>query len=107
MRLLPRPGPDGLAALVATPDELSSGERRSIALARVHLSPARLTVLDEAACHLDPAAEARAEAAFAARPGTSAVIAHCPASARRARRVLHLDGTDAELTVNRTVSEEN
>ncbi|RKE17444.1 ATP-binding cassette domain-containing protein [Streptomyces sp. TLI_171] len=88
----------GLDAELAAPGELSAGERQLIALARVHLSPARLTVLDEASCHLDPAAEARVEAAFAARPGTLVVIAHRAASARRARRVLHLDGVSAHLS---------
>ncbi|WP_431045507.1 ATP-binding cassette domain-containing protein [Streptomyces sp. P1-3] len=68
--------------------QLSSGERQLIALTRVHLSPAGIVVLDEATCHLDPAAEARAEQAFAARGGTLIVIAHRITSARRARRVL-------------------
>ncbi|MEW9531115.1 ATP-binding cassette domain-containing protein [Microbispora sp. NPDC049125] len=75
------------------PAELSVGERQLIALARTYLSPARLVILDEATCHLDPAAEARAEAAFAARPGTLIVIAHRISSALRAQRVLVMDGT--------------
>lgn len=75
------------------PATLSAGERQLIALARTWLSPARLIVLDEATCHLDPAAEARAEAAFAARGGTLIVIAHRISSALRARRVLVMDGT--------------
>lgn len=74
------------------PAALSAGERQLIALARTWLSPARLIVLDEATCHLDPAAEARAEAAFAARGGTLIVIAHRISSALRARRVLVMDG---------------
>lgn len=85
--------------------ELSGGERQLVALARVHLSPARVVVLDEATAHLDPAAEARAERAFADRAGTSLiVVAHRISSARRADRVLVLDGvrarcgTDAQLT---------
>jgi ATP-binding cassette, subfamily C, bacterial len=48
--------------------------------------------LDEATCHLDPAAEEQAEAAFARLGGTLIVIAHRISSARRARRVLVLDG---------------
>jgi ATP-binding cassette subfamily C protein len=44
---------------------------------------------------LDPAAEARAEAAFAGRPGTLIVIAHRISSAMRARRILVLDGSTA------------
>lgn len=78
------------------PARLSSGERQLIALARTYLSPAGLVVLDEATCHLDPAAEAVAEEAFARRPGgTLVVIAHRMSSARRAGRVLVLDGTRA------------
>ncbi|MFK4183072.1 ABC transporter ATP-binding protein [Streptomyces sparsogenes] len=71
---------------------LSSGERQLIALARVYASPARVVVLDEATSHLDMAAEAVAETAFAARPGTLVVIAHRLTTAARARRVLLLDG---------------
>ncbi|MGW1913263.1 ATP-binding cassette domain-containing protein [Streptomyces sp. NPDC002076] len=76
------------------PAELSAGERQLIALARAYLSPAPLALLDEATCHLDPAAEARAERAFAARPGgTLVVVAHRISSARRADRILVMDGT--------------
>ncbi|MGK5532715.1 ATP-binding cassette domain-containing protein [Streptomyces sp. URMC 129] len=76
------------------PARLSAGERQLLALARAYLAPAPVVLLDEATCHLDPAAEARAERAFAARPGgTLVVIAHRLSSARRARRVLVLDGT--------------
>ncbi|WP_115509855.1 ATP-binding cassette domain-containing protein, partial [Glycomyces dulcitolivorans] len=85
----------GLDALVA-PRDLSSGERQLLALARAHLSPAPLAILDEATCHLDPAAEERAEQAFAER-GTLVVIAHRPSSALRAERVLVLDGGTAAL----------
>jgi ATP-binding cassette subfamily C protein len=69
---------------------LSDGERQLIALARAYLSPAPIAILDEATSHLDPAAEARAELAFARRPGTLIVIAHRMSSALRARRVLVL-----------------
>jgi ATP-binding cassette subfamily C protein len=77
---------------VVEPARLSAGERQLIALTRAYLSPAPIVILDEATCHLDPAAEARAEAAFAARPGTLIVIAHRISSALRAGRVLVLDG---------------
>ncbi|MGW1375020.1 ATP-binding cassette domain-containing protein [Streptomyces sp. NPDC002446] len=77
------------------PGTLSQGERQLIALARAHLSPAPLVLLDEATCHLDPAAEMRAERAFAERPGTLIVVAHRITSARRADRILVLDGTRA------------
>lgn len=105
------------------PDALSAGERQLLALVRAYLSPAPLAVLDEATCHLDPAAEARAERAFAARaaaraapgkgeasggkaegplpggvpsPGALIVIAHRVSSALRADRVLVLDGARAD-----------
>ncbi|MEU1144168.1 ABC transporter ATP-binding protein [Streptomyces sp. NPDC005863] len=95
----------GLAPLVArlggldtplVPAELSAGERQLIALTRAWLSPAPLALLDEATCHLDPVAEERAERAFAARPGgTLVVVAHRISSARRADRVLVMDGAHA------------
>ncbi|MGN5381591.1 ATP-binding cassette domain-containing protein [Streptomyces lasalocidi] len=69
------------------------GERQLIALTRAYLSAAPLALLDEATCHLDPAAEARAERAFAGRPGgTLLVVAHRLGSARRAGRILVMDG---------------
>lgn len=86
----------GFSATVA-PDRLSAGERQLVALARAYLSPARLTLLDEATCHLDPAAESTVERAFARRPGSLLVIAHRVSSALRARRVLLLDGAEAVL----------
>ncbi|MGI5272645.1 ATP-binding cassette domain-containing protein [Nonomuraea sp. CA-218870] len=74
------------------PGALSAGQRQLVALVRAYLSPARLIILDEATCHLDPAAEARVEHAFAARGGTLVVVAHRITSARRAGRVLLMDG---------------
>lgn len=86
----------GLDATVA-PAGLSAGERQLIALARAYAAPAPLVLLDEATCHLDPAAEDRAERAFAERPGTAlVVVAHRTGSARRARQVLMLGGTGVE-----------
>ena len=78
-----------------TPDQLSAGERQLVALTRAYLSPAALVLLDEATCHLDAAGEARAEQAFADRPGALVVVAHRVSSALRARRILLLDGTTA------------
>ncbi|HYZ38577.1 MAG TPA: ATP-binding cassette domain-containing protein [Pseudonocardiaceae bacterium] len=86
----------GYAAQV-DPAALSAGERQLLTLARAYLSPARLVILDEATCHLDPAADARVERAFAQRPGTLVVMAHRISSAMRARRVLVLDGSRALL----------
>jgi ATP-binding cassette subfamily C protein len=51
-----------------------------------------VVLLDEATCHLDPAAEARVERAFARRGGLLIVTAHRISSALRARRVLLMDG---------------
>jgi ATP-binding cassette, subfamily C, bacterial len=75
------------------PAQLSTGEKQQIALARAYLSPARVVILDEATSHLDAAAEAHAEEAFHRRPGTVITIAHRISSARRADRILLLDGS--------------
>jgi ATP-binding cassette subfamily C protein len=80
-----------------TPSALSAGERQLIALTRAYLSPAPVAILDEATCYLDPAAERRAEEAFAHRGGTLIVIAHRITSARRAKRILVLDGVRARV----------
>ncbi|WP_205353696.1 ATP-binding cassette domain-containing protein [Embleya scabrispora] len=82
----------GYDAHIADPGTLSAGERQLIALARTYLSPARFVILDEATCHLDPPGEALAEAAFATRAGALVVIAHRIDSARRADRILLMDG---------------
>ncbi|MBV9944306.1 MAG: hypothetical protein JO262_19410, partial [Solirubrobacterales bacterium] len=47
---------------------------------------------DEATSHLDLATEAVVEEAFSRRGGTLVVIAHRLSSARRARRVLLMEG---------------
>ena len=80
---------------VIDPAALSAGERQLITLVRAYVSKARLIILDEATCHLDPSTEARAELAFSHRRGAVIVIAHRISSALRARRVLVLDGGDA------------
>jgi ATP-binding cassette subfamily C protein len=77
--------------------ELSAGERQLLTLIRAYLSPARLVILDEATCHLDPSTEARAEAAFVKRGDTLVVIAHRISSALRARHILVVDGNEAAL----------
>lgn len=74
------------------PGALSSGERQLIALTRAYLAHAPLALLDEATCHLDPAAEERVERAFVRRGGTLVVVAHRISSALRADRVLVMDG---------------
>lgn len=79
------------------PVVLSAGERQLIALVRALLPPTRLVLLDEATCHLDPAAEAVAEQAFACRPATLIVCAHRISSALRADLVLVMDGSRCRL----------
>ncbi|MGI5501925.1 ABC transporter ATP-binding protein [Lentzea sp. CA-135723] len=71
---------------------LSAGEAQLLALARVYVTSAGVVILDEATSHLDPAAEARVERAFAQRNGILVVIAHRLSSALRANRVLVMDG---------------
>ena len=95
--LTPLVGRLGGYGAAITPATLSLGEQQLIALTRAYLPPAQVIILDEATCHLDPAAEERAEAAFARRGGTLIVIAHRISSARRARRILVLDGTRPQL----------
>ncbi|WP_327399329.1 ABC transporter ATP-binding protein [Streptomyces sp. NBC_01288] len=82
------------------PAALSAGGRQLIALTRAYLSYAPLALLDEATCHLDPEAEERAERAFARRErsgGALVVVAHRISSARRAGRVLVMDGRETAL----------
>ena len=88
---------------VVSPFALSAGERQLVALTRSYLSPAPLAILDEATCHMDPAAEARAEQAFAHRPGTLVVIAHRMSSAMRARSILVMDGTGTTLGTHQSL----
>ncbi|WP_067460849.1 ATP-binding cassette domain-containing protein [Actinomadura macra] len=82
---------------------LSQGERQLITLARAYLSPAPVIILDEATCHLHPAAEARAEQALAGREGTLIVIAHRISSAQRAHQVLLLDDSAPLLGTHHTL----
>jgi ATP-binding cassette, subfamily C, bacterial len=82
----------GYGAVLDGDRPLSEGEKQLIVLARVWLSAAEVVVLDEGTCHLDPAAQARAEQAFHDRHGTLVVIAHRITSARRADRILVMDG---------------
>jgi ABC-type multidrug transport system fused ATPase/permease subunit len=96
----------GYEAVLGGPQSvLSDGERQLIAAGRVYLSRATLVILDEATCHLDLAAEARVERAFAERDGSLIVIAHRISSAQRADRVLLLDGSRAILGSHRQLLE--
>ncbi|MGH3793085.1 MAG: ATP-binding cassette domain-containing protein, partial [Pseudonocardiaceae bacterium] len=74
------------------PGTLSAGERQLIAVARAHLTPAPVLILDEATCHLDAAAEERVERVLAGRGGTLIVVAHRISSALRAQRIVLMDG---------------
>ena len=82
---------------------LSAGEQQLVCLVRAHLSASPIVVLDEATCHLDPAAEDRAERAFMATGRTLIVVAHRMSATLRANRVLVMDadkiaiGQHAEL----------
>lgn len=96
----------GLSALVdalggwdamISPREMSTGQRQLVALARAHLAPSVITILDEATCHLDAIGEAQAEEAFRRRGGTLIVVAHRISSAMRADRILLLDGLSPHL----------
>ena len=74
--------------------QLSTGERRRIALARAFLRDARFVLLDEPTADLDPARVALVSAAIERlRPGrTVLLVAHRPEVAAQADRVVRLAG---------------
>jgi ABC-type multidrug transport system fused ATPase/permease subunit len=87
--------PDGYETRVGDGGRpLSAGEGQRIALARAFLRNARLVVLDEPTANLDPAnADAVANAMQQLSNGrTVLVIAHRPELARRADRIVVLEG---------------
>ncbi|HEX6392264.1 MAG TPA: ABC transporter ATP-binding protein [Acidimicrobiales bacterium] len=73
---------------------LSTGQRQLIALARAELVNPAILLLDEATSNLDLATEARVTRAMnvVAQGRTTVVIAHRLQTARRADRILVLDG---------------
>lgn len=73
---------------------LSTGQRQLIALARAELVDPAILLLDEATSNLDLATEARVARAMnvVARGRTTVVIAHRLQTARRADRIVVLDG---------------
>ena len=73
---------------------LSSGERQLLALARAFFARPRVLVLDEATSNLDLASEARIERALdvVLEGRTAIVIAHRLATARRADRIVVIEG---------------
>jgi len=87
--------PQGYDALVGEGErQLSTGERRRIALARAFLRDAALVLLDEPTADLDPARVALVSAAIERlRPGrTVLLVAHRPEVASQADRVVRLTG---------------
>jgi heme exporter protein A len=87
----------GLAALGDRPvEQLSAGQRRRVALARLSLSAARLWLLDEPYTHLDPDAGAvlgRALARHLDQQGSVVLVSHqAPEVPGHTARVLSLDG---------------
>ncbi len=73
---------------------LSSGERQLLALARAFFARPRVLVLDEATSNLDLASEAKIERALdvVLEGRTAIVIAHRLATARRADRIVVVEG---------------
>ncbi|MER7177122.1 ABC transporter ATP-binding protein [Streptomyces mesophilus] len=71
---------------------LSGGQRARIALARALLARPRVLVLDETTAHLDNVSDAELGAVLADGHRTTIVIAHRPATIRRADRIAVLEG---------------
>ncbi len=104
-----RCGVDRVAPLDALVGErgatLSGGQRARVALARALLVGPRVLVLDESTAHLDNTGDAELAAALREEGRTTILIAHRPATIRRADRIAVLEkgriaeeGTWEELT---------
>ncbi|MFE0928995.1 ABC transporter ATP-binding protein [Streptomyces mutabilis] len=84
---------------------ISGGQRARVALARALLVRPRVLILDESTAHLDNTGDAQLAAALREEGRTTLVIAHRPATIRRADRIAVLEkgriteqGTWEELT---------
>ena len=87
--------PEGLSTMVHERGQsLSSGERQLVALARAFLAHPRVLVLDEATSNLDLQSEVKIEAALDVllEERTAVLIAHRLSTARKADRIVVVDG---------------
>ena len=87
--------PEGLNTIVGERGRaLSAGERQRVAIARALLADPAVLVLDEATSALDPLTEAHVLAGYDAimRNRTTIIITHRPELARRADRIVVLQG---------------
>ncbi|MEV5409817.1 ABC transporter ATP-binding protein [Thermopolyspora sp. NPDC052614] len=84
--------PDGLDSIVGERGAtLSGGQRARVALARALLADPRVLILDEATAHLDTVGDAELARLLASRNSTTIVIAHRPATIRRAHHIAVLE----------------
>ncbi|GLW11507.1 hypothetical protein Misp01_66350 [Microtetraspora sp. NBRC 13810] len=84
--------PHGLDSIVGERGAtLSGGQRARVALARALLTDPGVLILDEATAHLDTVGDAELARLLAGRDTTTIVIAHRPATIRRAHHIAVLE----------------